>query len=184
MKNILIWIPNELTHFDVDLCDGMFISFMMINDVFLIYSILSLSYKYFSSLPCESKQYICYLWPLHTLQTNMNILSVGLVSLCLYHIPILGSSWSLSYGSWIYSYLCNQCLSPRTSWVQTPLRQHVLITTLCDKVCLWLAVCLLFYTGTPVSSTNKTDGHKITDMLLKVALNKKTKQNKTKTDEY
>ena len=23
-----------------------------------------------------------------------------------------GSSWSSSYGSWIYNYLCNQCLSP------------------------------------------------------------------------
>jgi len=22
------------------------------------------------------------------------------------------SSWSWSYGSWIYNYLCNQCLSP------------------------------------------------------------------------
>jgi len=23
-----------------------------------------------------------------------------------------GSSWLWSYGSWIYNYLCNQCLSP------------------------------------------------------------------------
>jgi len=23
-----------------------------------------------------------------------------------------GPSWSLSYGSWIYNYLCNECLSP------------------------------------------------------------------------
>jgi len=23
-----------------------------------------------------------------------------------------GPSWSWSYGSWIYNYLCNQCLSP------------------------------------------------------------------------
>jgi hypothetical protein len=27
-----------------------------------------------------------------------------------YLIP--GPSWSWSYGSWIYNYLCNQCLSP------------------------------------------------------------------------
>jgi len=27
-------------------------------------------------------------------------------------------SWS--YGSWIYNYLCNQCLSPLTLWVRTP----------------------------------------------------------------
>jgi len=25
---------------------------------------------------------------------------------------IQGLSWSWSYGSWIYNYLCNQCLSP------------------------------------------------------------------------
>jgi len=23
-----------------------------------------------------------------------------------------GTSWSWSYGNWIYNYLCNQCLSP------------------------------------------------------------------------
>ena len=29
-------------------------------------------------------------------------------------------SWLLSYGSWIYNYLCNQCLSPLVLWVWTP----------------------------------------------------------------
>jgi len=29
-----------------------------------------------------------------------------------------GSSWLWSYGSCIYNYLCNQCLSPLT-WVRT-----------------------------------------------------------------
>jgi len=29
----------------------------------------------------------------------------------------LGSSWSWSYGSWIYNYLCNQCESPLQLWV-------------------------------------------------------------------
>jgi len=28
---------------------------------------------------------------------------------------IRGPSWSWSYGSWIYNYLCNQCLSPLNS---------------------------------------------------------------------
>jgi hypothetical protein len=31
-----------------------------------------------------------------------------------------GLSWSQSYGSWIYNYLCNQCISPLTLWVQIP----------------------------------------------------------------
>ena len=51
----------------------------------------------------------------------------------------------------------------------------VLDTTLCDKVCQWLAACQWFSLGTPVSSTNKTDRHDIyknvTEILLKVALN-------------
>ena len=32
-----------------------------------------------------------------------------------------GRGWSWSYGSWIYSYLCNQCLSPLKLWVRIPL---------------------------------------------------------------
>jgi hypothetical protein len=38
----------------------------------------------------------------------------------------------------------------------------VLDTTLCDKVCQWLA---------PVSSTNITDNHDVAEILLKVVLN-------------
>ena len=47
----------------------------------------------------------------------------------------------------------------------------VLDTTLCDKVCQWLATGLWFSPGTPVSSTNKIDHHDITEILLKIALN-------------
>jgi hypothetical protein len=47
----------------------------------------------------------------------------------------------------------------------------VLDTTLCDKVCQWLATGRWFSPGTPVSSTNKTDRHDITEILLKAALN-------------
>jgi hypothetical protein len=47
----------------------------------------------------------------------------------------------------------------------------VLDTTLCDKVCQWLAAGRWFSPRTPVSSTNKTDRHDITEILLKVALN-------------
>jgi hypothetical protein len=42
---------------------------------------------------------------------------------------------------------------------------------MCDKVCQWLAEGQLFSQGTPVSSTNKTDRHNITEILLTVALN-------------
>jgi hypothetical protein len=50
----------------------------------------------------------------------------------------------------------------------------LLDTTLCDKLCQWLATGLWFSEGTPVSSTNKTDCHDITEILLKVVLNTKT----------
>ena len=78
-----------------------------------------------------------------------------------------GPSWSWSYSSWIYNYLCNQCVSPLTLWIRIPLRRGAFDTTLCDKVCQWLAEGRWFSPGTPVSSTNKTDRHYITKILLK-----------------
>jgi hypothetical protein len=50
-----------------------------------------------------------------------------------------GPSWSWSYGtcSWIYNYLCNQCLSPLMLWVRISIRAKC--ATLCDKDCQWLA---------------------------------------------
>ena len=68
------------------------------------------------------------------------------------------------------NYLCNQCLWP-TLWVRKSLRRDVFETTLCDAVCQWLATGRWFSPGGAVSSTNKTDLHDITEILLKVALN-------------
>jgi hypothetical protein len=48
--------------------------------------------------------------------------------------------------------------------------QVLLDITLCNKVRQWLATGKWFSPGTPVSSTNKTDRHDITEILLKVAL--------------
>jgi hypothetical protein len=56
-----------------------------------------------------------------------------------------------------HNYLCNQCLSPLKLW------RGVLDTTLCDKVCQWLATGRWF---SPVSVTNKTDRHDITPHTL------------------
>jgi hypothetical protein len=61
------------------------------------------------------------------------------VTICTKYLKGLSLSWL--YGSWIYNYLCNQCLSPLTFWVRIPFRRGVLNTTLCDKVCQWLAAC-------------------------------------------
>jgi hypothetical protein len=51
------------------------------------------------------------------------------------------------------------------------IKQCVLDTTLCDKVCQCLATCQWFSPSTPVSSTNKTDRYDITEVLLTVTLN-------------
>jgi hypothetical protein len=75
-------------------------------------------------------------------------------------------SWPWSYGSWIYNYLCNQCLSPLMLWVQISIRARC--TTLYLSVTCGRSVV---FPGHPVSCTNKTDRHDITEMLLKVALN-------------
>ena len=59
-------------------------------------------------------------------------------------------------------------LSRLTLWDRNPPRRGVLYTTLCDKVCQWLATGQWFFSGTPVSSINKTDCHNIAEILLKV----------------
>ena len=89
-----------------------------------------------------------------------------------------GPSWPWSYGSWICNYLCNQCLSPLVLWVRISIRARC--KTLHDKVCQWFATGRWFSPGPPVSSTNKTDRHDITEILLKVALNTINQSNKTK----
>ena len=81
-----------------------------------------------------------------------------------------GLSWSWWDGSWIYNYVYNRCLSQLTLWVRIPLRRGVLDTVFCDKVCQWLAAGQWFSPGTSVSSTNKSDPHDITEILLTVVL--------------
>jgi hypothetical protein len=61
-------------------------------------------------------------------------------------------------------------------WVRISIRARC--TTLCDKICQWLATGRWFSPGPPVSSTNKTDRHDIAEILLKVAL-RTTKQQTT-----
>jgi hypothetical protein len=62
-------------------------------------------------------------------------------------------------------------LSPLKSYgFESRSSRGVLYATLCDKVCQWLTTGRWFSPGTPVSSTNKTDIHDTTEILLKVAL--------------
>jgi hypothetical protein len=74
-----------------------------------------------------------------------------------------GSSCSWSYGSWSYNYLCNQCLSPLKLQVWIPIMAR----------CTWYIIMWLAAGGrfSPGTSTNKTDCHDITDILLKMVIN-------------
>jgi hypothetical protein len=102
-----------------------------------------------------------------------NILCIpNTLNVCLFVLwcltPHGGPSWSWSYGSWIYNYLCSQCLSPPMLWVRISIGARC--TTLCDKVYQWLATGRWFSPGPPVSSTNKTDRHDIAEILLNVCI--------------
>ena len=83
------------------------------------------------------------------------------------YTTLMSGVWTHNYsdGSWIYNYLCNQCLSPPMLWVRISIRARC--TTLCDKVFQWLATGRWFSPGPPVASTNKTDHHDITFYLLR-----------------
>jgi hypothetical protein len=61
-------------------------------------------------------------------------------------------------------------LGPLKLWVKIPFRWVLFNTTLCDKVCQWLAAGQWFSPGNRVFSTNKTDRHYITEILSIVAL--------------
>jgi len=74
------------------------------------------------------------------------------------------SSWPWLCVSSIYNYLCNLCLSPLMLWVRISISARW--TTLCNTNFQWLETGRRF---SPVSSTNKTERHNITEILLKVA---------------
>jgi hypothetical protein len=80
-----------------------------VADLISSYLHVPLLYVY-SVLLLNSKVWFLHIWCLHSsVQYNMA------------YIFWLGPSWSWSYVSWIYNYLCNQCLLPLTLWVWIPL---------------------------------------------------------------
>ena len=96
----------------------------------------------------------------------------SLILIVVYYHVLTGPSWSWSFGSWIYNYLCNPCLSP-LKFVSSNLAlarctsiQHYVIKFVSDfwQVSGFLRI-LRFV------STSKTYRHDITEILLKVALN-------------
>ena len=87
-----------------------------------------------------------------------------------YQMSLLNKGALWLYGSWIYNYLCNQCLSPLKLWVRTLFIARC-TRSICDNVCQWLVAGWWFSLGNPVSYTNKTDHYDITEILLKVVIN-------------
>ena len=71
--------------------------------------------------------------------------------------------------SWIYNYLCNQCLSPLSLWVR------FLLMARCTRYnIIWSSLFVSdawVSPGTPNSSTNKSNYLDITEILLRVVLN-------------
>ena len=71
-----------------------------------------------------------------------------------------------------YIFTCGNTISdnPAAASLPTftymPLRLGVLDIALCNKVCQWLAAGSWFSSGTPVSSSNKSDIHDVTEILL------------------
>jgi hypothetical protein len=73
---------------------------------------------FFSGLFCFV--FILCLWTVHSWLSLRY--SLALMSWLLFNFNYLSeTSWSWSYDIWIYSYLCNQCISPLKLCIRIPL---------------------------------------------------------------
>jgi hypothetical protein len=104
-----------------------------------------------------------------TLNNNRSLIHCNLILIDSYLSH--GPSWSWSYGKWIFNYLPNQCLSPLKLWVRILFVVRCTRYNIIWEIYQWLLTDQWFSLGTPVSSTNKSDCHDITEILLKVVLN-------------
>ena len=168
---LLLWVripfkgypPRML--FDVYLCDCVLISYTFLclyschvfkcdwNLIFLFVFVK------LNKNPLEIRM-LCELNGLIIFTLNIFIDVIMMINRREQYNRLLWQSWPWSYGSWIYNYLCNQCLSPLMLWVRISIRTRC--TTLFDKVCQWLGKGRWF---SPVSSTNRTDRHDIAELL-------------------
>jgi hypothetical protein len=104
---------------------------------------------------------------------------LGFIIYFLYHITVFAGFTPFNWGrrgrdSMVVGFSTTCAISVYHQWsceFQSRSWRGVLDTTVCDKVCQWPVTGRWFSTGTPVSSTNKTDCNDITEILLKVTLN-------------
>jgi len=124
------------------------VGFVLLDLVLFLFAIV-LSVLRYTDSDCPFGIFKLFLWPNHfTGRRGRDRMVVGFATTCAI--------------SAYHHYICE--FEPR-SW------RGVLDTTLCDKVCQWLATGRWFFLGTPVSSTNKTDRYDIAEILFVVALN-------------
>ena len=76
-----------------------------------------------------------------------------LLAFIIFMLLLSVSSWSWSYCSWIYNYLCNQWLSPLTFGVLIPFMARCTRYNMMWLSFYWLVTGLLFSLGTRVPST-------------------------------
>ena len=117
--------------------------------------------KYINHTACPHKIKI---WYIKLLTLDIESLIISSITDSSLSGKVLSWLWS---NNRIYNYL--YAISALMLRVRISIRARC--TTLCDKVCQWLVTGRWFSPGPPVSSTNKTDCHDITEILLKVALN-------------
>jgi hypothetical protein len=89
---------------------------------------------------------------------------ISMVISCTHYI-FISNKGGYMYKSYLYH---DYAYSIITTVVNSNLSR--LNTTLCDKVCKWFVASQWFSLGTLVSSTNKTDCHDISKILLKVEI--------------
>ena len=97
------------------------------------------------------------------IDTSQHLLTASHNSHIGHSVRVRGQSWSWSYGSWSYNYLCNLCWSPLKVMSSNP--THDKMDSIQNYAIKFVSAFLL------VSATNKTDRHDIIEVLLKVALN-------------
>jgi hypothetical protein len=97
-------------------------TFVHSQDTFNFFSIISTEigifkthvfYLLFNTLLTDWNTHFCIIWP--EFELSFSVLNCNYYKCtCIWYWITRheGSLWSWSYGSWIYYYLCNQCLSP------------------------------------------------------------------------
>jgi hypothetical protein len=125
-----------------------------IFDLFVVYFITHYQHLYISTLKHDgySQHKTSNVFPKNILANNFRHPMFNATFNSIWVILWL----HVSYGRWIYNYLCKQFL-----WLILSLN---LETTLCDNVWQWLEAYRWFSPGSSVSSTNKNEHHNITQI--------------------